>query len=113
MVSALAAHDETVLSLLSWGASPNRTDADDNTALIFAIQSKCSTTIKLLAPVTQFDLGRALRRLAKYKVELETGELKQLVERAAQDSEAAIMGIEAAARFGFTRIVPLLHIYAK
>ena len=113
MVSALAAHDETVLSLLSWGASPNRTDADDNTALIFAIQSKCSTTIKLLAPVTQFDLGRALRRLARYKVELETGELKQLVERAAQDREAAIEGLEGAAKFGSSKMILTITEHAS
>ena len=87
MSAALDASDDTVFSLLSWGADPDRTDADGDPALIFAIQSKCLTTINLLAPKTKANLGRALVRLAKNKVDLVTGELRQLVERAAQDRE--------------------------
>ena len=100
MDAALSASDETVSSLLSWGASPEKTDANGDPALIFAIQSKCVSTINLLAPVTQKNLGGALGRLAKDKIELKTEELRQLVERAAQDREAAIEGLEGAAMFG-------------
>ena len=77
MSAALLASDETITSLLSWGANPDKTDADGRTALMFAIQSKCSTTINLLAPVTKENLGGALIRLATDKVEL-TEEVKQL-----------------------------------
>ena len=87
MSAALSASDETITSLLSWGANPDKTNANGNPALIFAIQSKCSTTINLLAPKTKANLGRALRILARMKVDLMTGELRQLVERASQDRE--------------------------
>ena len=85
MAAALSASDKTVSSLLSWGASPDKTANNGHTALMMAIQSKCQTTINLLAPVTQVNLGGALGILARDKVELMTGELRQLVERAAQD----------------------------
>ena len=87
MEAALKASDETVSSLLSWGADPDKTDANGNTALIAAIQSKCSTTINLLAPKTKANLGGALSLLAMFKVDLMTGEPKKLVERAAQETE--------------------------
>ena len=106
--AALEASDETVSSLLSWGASPDKTDASNHTALKFAITSKCSTTINLLAPVTQVNLGSALYWLAREKVELTTGELRQLVERAAQDREAAIEGLEGAAKFGSSNMIDIL-----
>ena len=77
MEAALNASDETITFLLSWGANPDKTDANGNTALMSAIQSKCSTTINLLAPVTKENLGGALFRLAMDKVEL-TEEVKQL-----------------------------------
>ena len=94
MQAALNASDETVCFLLSWGASPDKTNANGDSALIFAIVSKCVTTIDLLAPLTQVNLGGALRQLAYHKIELTTGEIRQLVERAAQDRGAAIRGIE-------------------
>ena len=77
MEAALAASDETVSSLLSWGADPDKTHADGfGTALIFAIQSKCSTTINMLAQKTKANLGGALAQLARYKVDLMTGQLR-------------------------------------
>ena len=79
MNAARSASDETVSLLLSLGANPDKTDVNGISALMAAIQSKCSTTINLLAPVTQVNLGEALRCLAKEKVELATGELRQLV----------------------------------
>ena len=113
MEAALAAADKTVSSLLSWGASPDKTDFEDHTALIFAIGSTCLTTINLLAPVTQVNLGRALYFLARDKVELMTGELKQLVERAAQDREAAIKGLETAASFGSIKMINMIAEQTK
>ena len=113
MDAALSAQDETITLLLSMGASPDKTDHDGNTALIFAIQSKCLTTINLLAPVTQVNLGGALQNLAFKKIEVMTGELRQLVERAAQDREAAIEGLEGAAKFGSSLMIEMIAQYTK
>ena len=75
------------------GANPDKT-FNGYTALMFAIQSKCSTTINLLAPVTKVKLAIAVGWLAKEKVEMTTRELRQLVKRAsAQPREAAIVGL--------------------
>ena len=41
-------------------------------------------------------------------MELTTGELRQLVERAAQDREAAIEGLEGAAKFGSSNMIDIL-----
>ena len=49
MLVAYEASDKTVSSLLSWGASPDKTDAEGKTALMSAIQYKCVTTINLAA----------------------------------------------------------------
>ena len=54
------------------------------------------------------NLGKALRWLARYKIEVMTGELRQLVERAAQDREAAIEGLEAAAMYGSDVMVDMI-----
>ena len=43
--------------------------------------------------------------LNRVKVDLTTGELRQLVERAAQDREAAIRGLEGAAEFGSSAMI--------
>ena len=51
MSAALHASDETVSYLLSLGASPDVTDVKNRTALMDAIESKCASTINLLAPV--------------------------------------------------------------
>ena len=114
MDAALSAQDETITLLLSMGASPDKTEVDDlDTALIFAIASKCLTTINLLAPVTQVSLGRALYVLAYHKIEVMTGELRQLVERAAQDREAAIKGLEGAAKFGSSLMIEMIAQYTE
>ena len=113
MNAALHASDKTVSSLLNWGADPDKTDADGFTALMFAIQSKCSTTINLLAAKTNANLGGALYFLARNKVDLMTGELRQLVERAAQDREAAIRGLEGAAMFGSSKMIDMIAQHAK
>ena len=101
MDAALLAQDGMVNLLLSMGASPDKIDDDGRSALIFAIQSKCLTTINLLALVTQVKLGWALYFLARYKIEVMTGELRQLVERAAQDREATIMGCSKSPAYDF------------
>ena len=111
MYAARSASDKTVSSLLSWGAGPDKTTADDKTALIIAIQSKCPTTINLLAPVTHENLGGALEELAEYKLDLTSGELRQLVERAAQDREAAIRGLCKAAKFGSHNMFEIIADY--
>ena len=75
MEAALLGSDKAVSSLLSWGASPDKTANNGNTALICAIQSECQTTISLLAPVTKVNLGRTRENLTRDNVELVTGEL--------------------------------------
>ena len=107
MAAALEASDETISLLLSLGADPDETDDAGKTALIAAIQSKCSTTINMLTPVTKVNLGGALRCLARDKVEVTTGQISLLVERAAQDEEAANIGLLGATRFGSSEIVKI------
>ena len=50
MSAAIQAADETVVVLLSKGASPDLMDNYNATALEHAIQSKCSSTITLGKP---------------------------------------------------------------
>ena len=107
MAAALHASDETVSLLLSLGANPDKADEDGFTALMSAIQSKCITTVNLLAPVT-LNLGGVIAKLAQYQVELTSGELRQLVERAAQDKEAAIEGLLGATEFGSSKIIGII-----
>ena len=59
------------------------------------------------------NLRGALLRLAKDKVEPMTVELRQLVEREAQDREAAIEGLEAAAEFGLSALIAVLTKYTQ
>ena len=42
-----------------------------------------------------------------------TGELRELVERAAPDRKAAIRGLEAAAKFGANKMIEVLAIHTK
>ena len=111
----MQAADETVSSLLSLGASPDIicTANGNKNALLAAIQSKCVITINLLAPVTQENLGVALSWLAKEKVELTSKELRQMVERAAQDRETATVGLVGAARFGSSAMILMLSKHTK
>ena len=113
IVAACNASDKTVSSLLSWGASPDQTDVNKNTALLGAIQSQCTTTITLLAPVTNVRLEAALGCLARDRIELEPRPLELLVERAAEDKDAALMGILHSAKFGASKIIELLAKYTK
>ena len=108
-----AGSNETISLLLTLGASPDRMDYRGTTALLYAIMSKCVHTINLLAPVTNVKLEEALGLLAKFKVEPITGELKQLVEKASQDKEVAMIGLKAAATFGSSTIIDLIAQYTK
>ena len=56
-------------------------------------------------------LGEALQWLARDKIEVMTGELRQLVERAAQDREAAIKGLLGAAKFGSNLMIEKIAQY--
>ena len=82
MVAARAAADETVSTLLSLGASPDKTDPHGTTALSMAIESKCLSTINLLAPVTYVRLGKSLVKLACAKVKISL-EVEGMIKRAA------------------------------
>ena len=107
MDAALSASDETVSLLLSLGANPDKSDDNGYTALMFAIESKCIATINLLAPVTKVNLGEALGTIARNKADMKKEELRQLVERAAQDEGAAIKGLTSAATFGSSEIMKM------
>ena len=52
MAAARSAADETVIFLLSKGASPDLKNNKNQTALLYAIEAKCTSTIDLLATVT-------------------------------------------------------------
>ena len=105
MSAVLFGADETVSLLLSRGASPNKTTASGDTALVGAIQSMCPSTVELMASVTRVKLGIALGWLADSKLGLSEEIEKQLVERATQDSNEAITGLIGAAKFGSSRII--------
>ena len=108
MVAALHASDVAVSFLLSLGANPDKTADNGRTALMDAIRSKCITTTNLLAPVTKVKLGGALYELARQQVDVTKGELRQLMERAAQDKEAAMEAFEGATKFGSTEIIRII-----
>ena len=78
MYAAAEAADETVAFLLSKGASPDLMNKNGNTALGNAIRSMCSSTIDLLAPVTQEGLEGALENFANWPTEL-TPAIKELL----------------------------------
>ena len=85
-----AGSDATVAALLTRGARPDRTDDHGNTALLAAIQSGVSSTIALLAPVTNTGLENALQLLARDQVSMSPPATRELVERAARDPETAL-----------------------
>ena len=113
MDSAKVAADETVSSLLSWGANANITDNRGNAAFIFAIQSKRDTTINLLAPLVQENLETAMEYLAQLKIEPMPSEAKRLLERAAQNKEVAVKAFEAAARFGSPLMMAMMYQFTQ
>ena len=80
---------------------------------MMAIQSKCLTTINILASKTKVNLGGALEWLARFKVEFPSGEVRQLVDRAAQDREAVIRGLKAAAKFGSDKMIEALAFFTE
>ena len=82
MYAANRASDDTVTFLLSKGASPDLMDDTNDTALVFAILSQCSSTIDLLAPVTTKGVDKALNSLAEFNNEL-TPAVEDLLKRAA------------------------------
>ena len=98
MSAALHASDQTISYLLSLGASPNVTDVENRTALMDAIESRCVSTINLLAPVTKMNLEGALELLASSCII--TDEVTTLVQRAAQEREVAVKGLFSASKFG-------------
>ena len=112
MQAALNTSNETVLFLLSQGASPNKSSANGRNALVFAIQSKCLITINLLAPWTHTYLGGVLVRLAKDKVDI-TADIKELVKRAAQDNDTALEGFLAAEMFGSSELIHQMSHFVK
>ena len=99
MAAALGAADEAVAFLLSKGASPDFIDKDGKTALLGAIQASCSSTIDLLAPVTQKRLGSALMFLATWTPEL-TRAKKELLIRASSHEVSLSLGVKHAAQMG-------------
>ena len=110
MSAASGASDETVAFLLSRGASPDLVNKVGQTALALAIQTLCSSTIDLLAPITQKGLGFALTNLAIYQTEL-TPAVKDLLVWAyhtSSDEDALRLGMEHAAQMGATSMLKIL-----
>ena len=81
MFAAAHAADETIAFLLSIGASPDLVDNANNTALLEAIHSSCSSTIALLAPVTRKGLEQAIEVLAQEQTARLTPAGEDLVKR--------------------------------
>ena len=107
MHAADEAADETVAFLLSKGADPEIMDDREWTALTYAIDSKCPTTIDLLAPATRKCLKKSIQFLATRRAE-QTPAVTELLRRAALDKDTARMGLDFAAKFGATGMLKLL-----
>ena len=107
MCAAAGAADETVVFLLSKGANPDLMNNRGHTALLAAIQTSCSSTIDLLAPVTQTGLEKALGYLANYNTGL-TPAIKELLVRASSDEAALRWGVEYGAQMGATSMLKIL-----
>ena len=105
--AATGAADEAVAFLLSEGASPDLMDNKNRTALVDAIQTECSSTIDLLAPVTTKGLDEALAFLAAYHTDL-TPAIEDLLRRAASDKDALRMGVTYATNFGAASMLQIL-----
>ena len=109
MEAAMIGADDTVSFLLSQGAQPSQTDNSGNTAPIFAIQSKCVTTINLMVPFIEENLGAALQYLAQVRMESMTCEILELVKRAVKNKDAAFKGFEAAVKFGAVALMEVIY----
>ena len=114
MYAALKAADETVAFLLSKGASPDVLDNNNQTALVYAINSHCYSTISLLAPVTRRSLGAALANLATKQTKVIPA-IEDLLRRAALEPavpmappESVRMGLHYASQFGATGMLKIL-----
>ena len=107
MFAAMFGADEAAQELLRWGANPNAVAGDGTTALSCALDSKCLSTISLLAPVTNTGLGVVLGCLAKEQVEL-TKPLRDFVARTATDGMTVMAGLKEASKFGHSVLVKLL-----
>ena len=86
MYAAIDAADETLAFLLSKGASPDFMEIGNATALVIAIQSGCSSSIDLLAPVTTKGLEKAAMWLAAWHTKL-TPAVEDLLRTAASDND--------------------------
>ena len=107
MYAARVGADETVALLLHKGASPHLMNNSRRTALVYAIQSECSSTIDLLAPVTTKGLDRALANLAAYHTKL-TPAVEDLLRRAASDKVASRVGVDYASEYGAASMLKVL-----
>ena len=107
MYAASRASDETVVFLLSKGASPDLMDFTKGTALQVAMNTNCSSTIDLLAPVTTKGLKEALIFVAAYHTDL-TPAIEDLLRRAALDKNALMLGVECGCQYGNSRVLKIL-----
>ena len=107
MYAASRASNEAVAFLLSRGASPDLMDYTKGTALQVAMNTNCSSTIDLLAPVTTKGLKEALIFVAGYHNDL-TPAVEDLLRRAALDKNAKMLGVECACQYGNARVLKIL-----
>ena len=107
MYAAIGAADETVAFLLSKGASPDLMNNNGQTALVRAIQAMYSSTIDLLAQVTQTGLGKVLNNMATWHL-ANRAAVKELLIRASSDTDALISGVTYASQNGATSMLKIL-----
>ena len=103
MAAALSGADKSVRLLLKYGAHPDVTDKDDNTALLAAVEAGATTTIDILAPVTSvgYSVAQTVDLMAKYhhKIKL-TKPLKGFLRRCSENHNVLEQGILSACHYG-------------
>ena len=105
--------DDNVAFFLSKGASPDAVDSIGMTALSHAIGSRCSSTIDLLAAVTNEQknegnrLASAIQKLAFEMTEV-TPAIEDLLRRISLDQDIVKAGIETSATCGALKILKIL-----
>ena len=110
MLAAQYGADNAVKELLRSGANPdtlNRTLGFP--ALCLAVYSKCSSTISLLAPMTNTGVKEVLKMMAMEKVEVNES-MRGFITRAVTDEDrlTLIDGLTEASNLGHTTLVNLL-----
>ena len=106
MFAAAYGADDVVIELLRCGANPDSMTQEGSTALTFAVLSKSSSTVSLLAQVTKTGLEGVLEAIAEEQNLTES--LEAFIAETAVDEEAVMAGLDFAAKYGHADLVRLL-----